>query len=50
MRLSQFCTNDIQAQNSFTYRAQYIAKKCMHKKKDLDNTVASSVYHDSVNA
>ena len=27
MRLSQFCKNELQAQYSFTYQAQYIAKK-----------------------
>ena len=30
MRLSQFCKNELQAQYSFTYQAQYIAKKYMH--------------------
>ena len=30
MRLSQFCINELQAQYSFTYQAQYIAKKHMH--------------------
>ena len=29
MRLSQFCKNELQAQDSFTYQAQYIAKKYM---------------------
>ena len=29
MRLSQFCQNELQAQYSFTYQAQYIAKKYM---------------------
>ena len=29
MRLSQFCKNELQAQYSFTYQAQYIAKKYM---------------------
>ena len=29
MRLSQFCKNEFQAQYSFTYQAQYIAKKDM---------------------
>ena len=33
MRLFQFCKNELQAQYSFTYQAQYIAKKYMHKKK-----------------
>ena len=27
MRLSQFYKNELQAQHSFTYQAQYIAKK-----------------------
>ena len=30
MRLSQFCKTELQAQYSFTYQAQYIAKKYMH--------------------
>ena len=30
MRLSQFCKNKLQAQYSFTYKAQYIAKKYMN--------------------
>ena len=30
MRLSQFCENKLQAQYSFTYQAQYIAKKYMN--------------------
>ena len=30
MRLSQFCKNELQAQYSFKYQAQYIAKKYMH--------------------
>ena len=30
MPLSQFCKNMLQAQYSFTYQAQYIAKKYMH--------------------
>ena len=30
MRLSQFCKNELQAQYSFTYQDQYIAKKYMH--------------------
>ena len=30
MRLSQFYKNELQAQFSFTYQVQYIAKKCMH--------------------
>ena len=31
MRLSQFCRkNEHQAQYSFTYQAQYMAKKYMH--------------------
>ena len=30
MRLSQFCKNELQAQYSFTYQAQYIAKKYIH--------------------
>ena len=30
MRLSQFCKNELQAQYSFTYQAQYIAK-CLRK-------------------
>ena len=29
MRLSQFCKNELQAQYSFTYQAQYRAKKYM---------------------
>ena len=29
MRLSQFCKNELQAQYSFTYQAQYTAKKYM---------------------
>ena len=29
MRLSQFCKNELHAQYSFTYQAQYIAKKYM---------------------
>ena len=33
MRLSQFCKNELQAQYSFTYQAQYIAKKYMHWKQ-----------------
>ena len=27
---SQFCKSELQAQYSFTYQAQYIAKKYMH--------------------
>ena len=30
MRLSQFYKNELQAQYSFTYQAQYIAKEYMH--------------------
>ena len=30
MRLSQFCKNELQAQYSFTYQTQYIAKKYTH--------------------
>ena len=30
MCLSQFCKNKLQAQDSFTYQAQYVAKKYMH--------------------
>ena len=30
MRLSQFCKTELQAQYSFTYEAQYTAKKYMH--------------------
>ena len=30
MHLSQFYKNELQAQYSFTYQAQYIAKKYMH--------------------
>ena len=33
MRLSQFCENKLQAQYSFTYQTQYIAKKYIHNKK-----------------
>ena len=29
MCLSQFCKNELQAQYSFTYQVQYIAKKYM---------------------
>ena len=29
MRLSEFCKNELQAQYSITYQAQYIAKKCI---------------------
>ena len=30
MRLSQFCKTQLQAQYSFTYQTQYIAKKYLH--------------------
>ena len=33
MRLSQFCKNELQAQYSFTYQVQYIAKKYMQQKQ-----------------
>ena len=29
MRLSEFCKNELQAEYSITYQAQYIAKKCI---------------------
>ena len=32
MRLSQFYKNELHRQYSFTYQAQYIAKKYMHLK------------------
>ena len=38
MRLSQFCKNELQAQYSFTYQTQYIAKKTTTKQ---NKTVSS---------